>query len=369
MKKLWPLPVVLYVFLCLTGAAFGSTISQTDRALAIVADSVRQTTSLLQEGVSPSQALPKDVAAKVLGPIRMISEPGVLPTPFDPTYLIHCLDVASKQSKSSDQIADYQSVLGMIVTMRAQVQTLKHIPADNSAQVRSLVNTELSSNQYGYDKPPDRSMIDKFGDWLGKQISAMLARFHPRVGRTSNIYFPPGLATTIEHVLVGLLILVCVAILTFLIVLVVRAIMNRRAGVRILAGDDAAEAALLEARDSDSILSRANLLADSGEYRKAFRLIYLATLVTLDTDGILHFDRSRTNWEYLRALRRSGRPDLYELLAPFTREFDRIWYGFGSVDASTYALAVNRYTELKSSTIILPTVQTARKPTEAVVKQ
>ena len=72
--------------------------------------------------------------------------------------------------------------------------------------------------------------------------------------------------------------------------------------------------------------------------------------MTLDTSGVLRFDRSKTNWEYLRALRAAGRADVYDAMTPLTREFDRIWYGFASADASRItARALTQYDALQAA--------------------
>jgi len=369
MKRLCFFPALFAIYLCLACSAFCATVEQTDQALVAVESSVKTSTILLQQGRIPTRPLPKELAIKVLSPIRMITEPGVPPTPFDTSYLVTWLSKAESITKNSQKIAAYQSITQMIELIRAQVQTLKRPSVDNSVQVRALARTELSDRVYGYDQPPSPTWLDRFGDWLSKKIQALLAKLTPRRAPTSNFNFPLGFWVGLGRVVEVVLVLVAVALVTFLIVLLIRWIMDRRNGYRPLAAEDAAEEALLEARDTDSILSRANQMADSGDYRRAFRLIYLAALVTLDTDGILHFDRSRTNWEYLRELRRSGRQDLYSQLVPFTREFDRIWYGFGAVDASAYASAVIRYKDLKASMSSSSSVQTAAKVSELQARQ
>ena len=66
-------------------------------------------------------------------------------------------------------------------------------------------------------------------------------------------------------------------------------------------------------------------LAAAGRYREAIRAWYHAVLVTCYSAGILHFRKSRTNWEYVSALGPSvpWRPEFITL----TRRFEREWYG------------------------------------------
>jgi len=66
-------------------------------------------------------------------------------------------------------------------------------------------------------------------------------------------------------------------------------------------------------------------LAAAGRFREAIRAWYHAVLVTCYSTGVLHFRRSRTNWEYVSALAPSldWRPEFIDL----TRGFEREWYG------------------------------------------
>ncbi len=66
-------------------------------------------------------------------------------------------------------------------------------------------------------------------------------------------------------------------------------------------------------------------LAAAGRNREAIRAWYHAVLVTCYAEGVLHFRKGRTNWEYVSLLSPSlpWRPELIQL----TRRFEREWYG------------------------------------------
>jgi hypothetical protein len=64
--------------------------------------------------------------------------------------------------------------------------------------------------------------------------------------------------------------------------------------------------------------------AAGGNYRDAIRYLYLTTLILLDERGLLRFDHSLTNREYLQRL---GSARLGQLLTPIVDTFDRTWYG------------------------------------------
>lgn len=85
---------------------------------------------------------------------------------------------------------------------------------------------------------------------------------------------------------------------------------------------------------SKGAIQRAQTLSTQGDYRNAIRYLYLSSLLVLDEQGLLRYDRSRTNREYLRSL--SSHPELANPLRDVIEVFDRVWYGFESVDEQTY---------------------------------
>ena len=78
----------------------------------------------------------------------------------------------------------------------------------------------------------------------------------------------------------------------------------------------------------------ADELAARGEYREAVRSLYLALLSRLHRDGVIHYDTTLSNWDYLRQFRsrREWVPSFREL----TRRFDFAWYGNLPVGADGY---------------------------------
>lgn len=109
-----------------------------------------------------------------------------------------------------------------------------------------------------------------------------------------------------------------------------------------LDGEDGDDAALLTSKGA---LQRAQMLSTQGDYRNAVRYLYLSSLLVLDEQGLLRYDRSRTNREYLRSV--SSRPELANPLRDVIDVFDRVWYGFESVDEETYRSYVEHVEELR----------------------
>lgn len=80
---------------------------------------------------------------------------------------------------------------------------------------------------------------------------------------------------------------------------------------------------------AERLLSLSHQLAATGEWRRAFRAAYLATLLLLSEAGVIRFDPSRTNGEYVREA--AGSPEGSAILRPITAEFNRLIYGEGEV--------------------------------------
>jgi hypothetical protein len=109
-----------------------------------------------------------------------------------------------------------------------------------------------------------------------------------------------------------------------------------------LAAENGDDEALLT---SSGAMQRAQTLSGQGDYRNAVRYLYLSSLLVLDERGLLRYDRSRTNREYLRSI--SSKPELSNPLRDVIDVFDRVWYGFDSVDDEAYRSYVKHVDELR----------------------
>lgn len=86
---------------------------------------------------------------------------------------------------------------------------------------------------------------------------------------------------------------------------------------------------------ADAALRRAQAFSGSGDYRSAVRYLYLSALLLLDEQGLLRYDRSLTNREYLRSV--AHLPEVAAELREVVEVFDRVWYGYQPLDAAGYA--------------------------------
>jgi hypothetical protein len=100
-----------------------------------------------------------------------------------------------------------------------------------------------------------------------------------------------------------------------------------------------------ETLTSETALQKARELSRGGDYRSAVRYLYLSSLLLLDERGLLHYDRSKTNREYLQSL--TGSPELARPLGEVIEVFDNVWYGNHSLDADSFKNYSDRVEELK----------------------
>ncbi len=84
----------------------------------------------------------------------------------------------------------------------------------------------------------------------------------------------------------------------------------------------------------------ADELAARGDFREAIRHLYLALLARLHRDGVIDYDPTNSNWDYLLAF--TGAAELRRGFRELTRRFDFAWYG--QVDVTDTAWAAFRST-------------------------
>ncbi len=99
-----------------------------------------------------------------------------------------------------------------------------------------------------------------------------------------------------------------------------------------------------EALTASSALKRAQALSNAGDYRTAVRYLYLSSLLLLEERGLLRYDRSRTNREYLRSV--AHLPQLATALREVVEVFDQVWYGYQPLDESAYDQYTARIADL-----------------------
>ena len=340
MKASWLVPALM-----MTAAlpALAATPQQYDQALGKVRAALASQSQAIHVQEVPTGEAPSLVAQQVLGPIHSVEEPGQSPQPVDTGPLVAAVKAAEAVHDPDGRATALDTIAHQIATLQAEVGTGleggRKSPdlASDPAQVERSARAVLQGAEFASDPLPPPTVAERFASWLDR----FLARFqHPSTNSA-----PVNGPNVNPQVILGIFIAIGVGAFAVLVAVLVQSIGRRGVRAKPLVLDEE-EAVLMEARDNESLLALADQQAKVGDYRRAFRLVYLAALVALDTGGVVRFDRSKTNWEYLRALRAAGRPDVYSAMTPLTREFDSIWYGFGRAEASHYALALSQYQAL-----------------------
>ena len=101
------------------------------------------------------------------------------------------------------------------------------------------------------------------------------------------------------------------------------------------ARDAVAETELEQVETERAALARAETAEAASDFRGALRFLYLSAILHLQERGVLPYDKSLTNREYL--YQAQADIDLHTALGPAITVFDEVWYGHKPCDAETVA--------------------------------
>ena len=224
-------------------------------------------------------------------------------------------------------------IIVLILSARLVTSALADMPARvNPQAVKHELKQILSAPEYNRTyKAEGPTILERLLRAIGRGVAWLLARL---VGRLE------GVGSTLSIVLAG----VVVGGFLVLVFLMLNKVLGRiPAGQSEDEGFGAEAYQLLSARP---LMKEAQKLAQAGDYRGAFRCAYLASISHLDEAKALRFERSRTNWEYLRELKSSGHDAPYATLRPLTMDFDRKFYGGEACTLGDYERAARAYEQV-----------------------
>lgn len=209
----------------------------------------------------------------------------------------------------------------------------------NGAKIQRELKQILSSPDY--NRIYGHSAFDKSTQRLGEAASHAIIKFFKWLGRNlsfgSNDGAKAWASAATWAVVVAFFALVCI--------IVWRLIKSNNRHAHQHSGDECAE---YEFPSAKPLIKQAAMMADAGNYRAAFRAAYIASIAYLDGVCALRFERSRTNWEYMRELKRGGHEKPYLELQPITLDFDRKIYGRETCTMQDYLNAAAVYEHLSS---------------------
>jgi hypothetical protein len=226
----------------------------------------------------------------------------------------------------SPDLARLNELLTTLLTARHTWPQAKHTSSDLEALESVLARPEF---QWRPEQPSLLAELwRRFWEFFWRQIAPLLP--------------DNGLITldldVLRYVLIGLSsVLLLLVILFILRELLVDLVTEAKVAPDSQSGD--------EILTADTAFKRAQTLSSAGDYRTAVRYLYLSSLLVLDERGLLRYDRAQTNREYLRSV--AHLPSLATILREVIEVFDRVWYGYQSLDETTYAQYAAQVTKLR----------------------
>lgn len=160
----------------------------------------------------------------------------------------------------------------------------------------------------------------KVMEWLGRLLEKLFSLLNFKGGGGGG-----GGAKTVATVV---LIVLGAAVLTGFIILAVKLAKTLKKKKK---RDMLTEEDLLEFSEApDAALELARKFRGEGDFRMAYRYLFINLLTELNRREVIRIARYKTNRFYMREAVNSGRVE-YGEIAPFFSCFDRVWYGFKNI--------------------------------------
>jgi hypothetical protein len=206
----------------------------------------------------------------------------------------------------------------------AVIETLSHpnaeVPDDSQQRLQEMLNNPPFAQPEDQEADSGNNLLTRFVEWLFRQLDRLF-------GGTGEGEMGAVSVRLLGWLLTAISVLILVGAAIYFIAHMRRSLTSE---------------AHLNANDDDEVnisataaFQQASTLARDGDYRTAMRYLYLSALLWLDERNLLRYDRALTNREYLERLH--DNPDLRAHLAPIVDTFDRVWYGYGALDADDFA--------------------------------
>jgi hypothetical protein len=237
-------------------------------------------------------------------------------TPIDNSFLVALLH---RDPPDLDQI---QNHLNVLLTLRGSTA-----PTSTRSTNRPTLAEVLARPEFQWQEARSNPIMDWINDLINRIVN-WLRQFIPG-------FSTPGGTSPLMLAIGGV-------ILALLLGFALRGLFADLVGSAELHDNDDETGLPLTAA---SALQKAQDTAQSGDYRTAVRFLYLSTLLQLEEHHLLRYDRARTNREYLRSV--AHLPELATLLRDVVDVFDRVWYGYQSIDEEAFQTFVARVTELR----------------------
>ncbi|HKP47022.1 MAG TPA: DUF4129 domain-containing protein [Pyrinomonadaceae bacterium] len=233
------------------------------------------------------------------------------------------------KTASASERADLRSQ--MIDRLHAIAERVNEIQsADIAAQDKEQNSRKLGEilqrPEYAR-KVKEESAITRVLQRLLKWLESFIPKPKPLAPRTSSVF---SSIAQIFVIVLALVVLIFVARLFLPRLLKSRGHKRKvKEGPRIVLGEE-----LQPDQSATDLLAEAESLARAGDLRAAIRKGYIALLVELGERKVISLEQHKTNYDYLRAVRRLER--LYPSMKQLTDSFEQHWYGFARATESDW---------------------------------
>jgi hypothetical protein len=319
--RFWLLSLVLFLSL-----ALGSPIQAADPiSLEAYWQKIEETQAEvagLSDAASPEHQAKLLALAEEWETITRVTLPNGRIIPVESTFL------ASQLRADPPNPARLKTLLATLLATRSTWPSPRHSAADVVRLETILARPEF---QWPAEAPP--SPLRRWLLQLLQYLRDLIAYFWPESDPTS-VSIEPSVFQYGWTIVMSLLLLLIVAFIA-------RSLLADLVSQAEAGPDDPLEREVLTA---GTAFTKAQTLSRAGDYRTAVRYLYLSSLLHLDERGLLSYNRSQTNREYLRSV--AHLPLLAMLLREVIEVFDRVWYGYQPLDETTYNQYAARVAEL-----------------------
>lgn len=217
------------------------------------------------------------------------------------------------------RIGEWQKLVDYLNALNARVNDLNApLPADFKLE-RSQLDNILARSEYQTDER-EASGIQH---WLKQQWARLIKWLRALFSQSERDPQMPGQGTVnLARVIIVTLL---IAALAFALYQLSKWWQQRQPKDKKEKAREILGVEITDETTTEDLLAAARLLAQQGDYRGAIRRAYIALLYELEQRGKLRLHRSKTNRDYLNALRHEAL--LYPSFAALTLRFEQVWYG------------------------------------------
>jgi Sec-independent protein translocase protein TatA len=240
-------------------------------------------------------------------------------TRVDNAWLHEALDNVVKSAKGDarQRLWMLGEISASLARLRQSVKTAQKAEDRAEQDQRARLDNILARAEY----QPEEKRESTVARWT-RQITDFILRLLTKLfGRAPSRAGGAG----VFLVLSALIFLLVIAALIFGAVKLARRFQSRQKPLKEAETREALGEEIAEDATAADLFATASELARQGEYRKAIRRAYIALLCDFDHRGKLRLGRSKTNRDYLDAMRSEQR--IYPAFSVMTFAFERAWYG------------------------------------------